>query len=340
MTPLEGHIATHRREFIVALGGAVVAGAFAAHAQQPDRIRRIGVLVGSAVSDPEAQKRFAAFRQGLSEFGWVDGKNLQISYRWAFADVQAMHEFSKELVELHPDLIVCSSSTPAVAALMRSTATIPIIFVNITEPVGIGFVASLAHPTGNVTGFTNFEYSMIGKWLELLKEIAPHIKRVGLLFNPETAPHVKNMLRLFEAAAASFSVEPEIISVHDIAELDASTAALGRKLGAGLIVPPDIFTVRHREQIIALSMRHGMPTIYPFRYWVQEGGLISYGVDVIDIHRRAATYVDRILRGAKVSDLPVQLPTKFELIINLKVAKALNIQAPTTLLARADEVIE
>ena len=328
-----------RREFITLIGGAAV-WPLVARAQQADRVRRIGVLVGSAVSDPEAQRRITAFRQGLGELGWVDGKNLQIHQRWAFADVDAMHEFAKELVELQPDLLVGSSSTPAVAALIKATVTIPIIFVNITEPVGIGFVTNLARPGGNVTGFTNFEYAMVEKWLELLKETTPRIKRVALLFNPDTAPHVKNMLRPFEAAAASFSVEPEPLPVHDTAELEAALAALGRKSETGLIAAPDIFIGRHRERIIVSSARHSVATIYPFRYFAQEGGLMSYGVDVIDLHRRAATYVDRILRGAKAGDLPVQLPTKFELIINLKTAKALGLDVPSTLLARADEVIE
>jgi putative tryptophan/tyrosine transport system substrate-binding protein len=329
----------NRRDFIALAGGAAVAWPLAARAQQPDRMRRIGVLVGSAVSDPEAQRRITAFRQGLGELGWMDGKNLQIHYRWAFADVDAMREFAKELVELQPALIVGSSSTPAITALMGATATIPIIFVNITEPVGIGIVTNLARPGGNITGFTNFEYAMIEKWLELLKEMTPRVKRVALLFNPDTAPHIKNMLRPFEVAAASFSVEPEILSVHNAAELETAIAALGRKLEIGLIAAPDIFIGRHRERIIA-SVRHSVPTIYPFRYFAQEGGLISYGVDVVDLHKRAATYVDRILRGAKVGDLPVQLPTKFELIINLKAATALGIEVPPTLLARADEVIE
>ena len=329
-----------RRTFITLLGGAAAAWPLAARAQQGERVRHIGLLVGSAVSDPEAQKRFAAFRQGLSEFGWIDGKNLQIHHRWAFADVAAMREFAKELVELQPELIVGSSSTPAVAALISATATIPIIFVNITETVGAGFVTNLARPGGNVTGFTNFEYAMIGKWLEALKEITPQLKQVALLFNPETAPHVEKMLQPFEAAIASYSVEAEILRVHDPTELDAVLVALGHKSGAGLIVAPDIFTGRHRERIIALCARYSVPAIYPFRFNPQEGGLMSYGVDVIDLHRRAAAYVDRVLRGAKVGDLPVQLPTKFELVINLKAAKALGLTVPPTLLARADEVIE
>jgi putative tryptophan/tyrosine transport system substrate-binding protein len=329
-----------RRELITLLGGAAVACPFAARAQQPDRMRRIGLLVGSAVSDPEAQKRFVAFRQGLTELGWFDGKNLQIHHRWAFADVAAMREFAKELVDLQPELIVGSSSTPAVAALMNATATIPILFVNITEPVGSGFVTNLAHPGGNVTGFTNFEYAMIGKWLEALKEMMPQLERVALLFNPETAPHVQNMLQPFKAAAGSYSVEPEVLHVHEPGELEAALITLGNKSRAGLIVAPDIFTLLHRERIIAFSMRHRVPAIYPFRYFAVEGGLMSYGIDQIDLHRRVAGYVDRVLRGTKVGDLPVQLPTKFELVINFKTARALGLEVPPTLLARADEVIE
>jgi putative tryptophan/tyrosine transport system substrate-binding protein len=329
-----------RREFITLLGGAAAAWPLAARAQEPERMRRIGVLIGSAVSDPEAQKRFAAFRQGLAVLGWVDGKNLQIHYRWAFADVAAMHEFAQELVELKPELIVCSSATAAVAALMKATATIPIIFVNITEPEGIGFLTNLSRPGGNVTGFTNFEYPMIGKWVELLKEIAPQIERVALLFNPDTAPHAKNMSRPFEVAAASFSMESENLPVHDVSELEAAIAVFRQKLGPGLVVAPDTFISRHRDRVIALSVRYRLPTIYPFRYMAVEGGLISYGVDVSDLHRRSASYIDRILHGTKIGDLPVQLPTKFELIINLNAAKTLGLTAPSTLLALADEVIE
>jgi putative ABC transport system substrate-binding protein len=328
-----------RREFIT-LTGAAAAWPLVARAQQQPPMRRIGVLVGSAISDREAQKRVAAFRQGLSEFGWLDGRNLQAHYRWAFADVAAMREFAKELVELQPELLVGSSSTPVVAALMNATPTIPIIFVNITDPVGVGFVTNLARPNGNVTGFTNFEYAIVGKWLGALKEMSPQLKRVALLFNPETAPHVLNMLQPFKEAAASYSVEPEILRVHSPSELEVTLAAFGDKSGSGLLVAPDIFNGRYRAAIIAFSARHDVPTIYPFRYMVDDGGLMSYGVDVVDLHRRVAAYVDRVLRGVKVRDLPVQLPTKFELVINLKTAKALGIDVPATLLARADEVIE
>jgi putative tryptophan/tyrosine transport system substrate-binding protein len=327
-----------RREFIATLAGAT-AWLLAPRAEQSDRMRRIAVLVGLAVSDPEGQKRFAAFRQGLSELGWVDGKNLRTDYRWAFADVDAMREFAKELVELNPELIVASSSSPAVAALMKATATIPIIFVNIIEPVG-RFVTSLAHPDGNVTGFTNFEYTMVQKWVEALKEMAPHVKRVALLFNPDTAPYATNLVRPFEVVAASVAVEAEALAVRDSTELAAGIATLGRKLETALIVVPDIFNARHRERIIALSLQYRMPTIYPYRFFAQEGGLMSYRVDVTDIHRRAAVYVDRILRGTKISDLPVQFPTRFELVINLKTARAIGIDVSPTLLARADEVIE
>jgi putative ABC transport system substrate-binding protein len=329
-----------RREFITLLGGAVAAWPPAAHAQQPDRVRLIGIMSANVENDTEGQARHAAFRQGLQQSGWTEGRNIRTQYRWADNDLNLMRTYAKELVELQPDVII-GHTTPVVAALLRETRTIPIIFTTVADPVGSGFVASLAHPGGNATGFINLEASLGGKWLELLKEITPHVTRVAFIFNPQTAPGAGSyFLRAFEAAAASFAVQPIMTPVHDSAEIEAAITALAREHSAGLVVMPDIFTSTNRSRIISLTALHRLPAIYPFRYMALDGGLISYGVDLVDLHRRAASYVDRILRGAQPAELPVQLPTKFELTINLKTAKTLGLDVPATLLARADEVVE
>jgi len=327
-----------RREFIAVLGGAT-AWPLSARAQQPERMRRIGVLMTPAENDPDARSGVEVFRQGLHELGWSEGRNLQIDYRWGGGDVGRIKVFAKELVDLSPDVIV-GHSTPSVVALRQETRSIPIVFLTVTDPVGQGFVASLAHPGGNITGFQVFEFSLGTKWMETLKQIAPSLGRVATIFNPETAPYYPLYLRTIEKAASSFAVELIAVEVHDDAEIERAISTLAREPGGGLIVFPDTFNAVHRRTIIALVERYRLPAIYYFRYFATEGGLISYGPDEIDLFRRTATYVDLILKGAKPSDLPVQQPTKFELVINLKTAKALGLTIPPSVLAIADEVIE
>jgi putative tryptophan/tyrosine transport system substrate-binding protein len=327
-----------RREFIATLGAAA-AWPLATRAQQPERVRRIGVLMAFAESDPEGQASVAAFREGLQGLGWMDGRNIRIDTRWAALDVELMQRFAKELVALHPDLIL-SHSTPTTAAMLQQTRTLPIIFAAAIDPVGSGFVASLPRPGGNVTGFMSMEGSMAGKWLELLKEVAPRVNRVAILFNPVMAPYADYFLTSFKAAASSFGVEAIAASIHDTSELEAVVAAQGRDLNSGLIVMPDSFTMGHSAEITLLAARYRLPAVYPFRLFPELGGLLSYGNDRLDPFRRAAIYADRILKGGKPSELPVQAPVKFELVINLKTAKAIGLDVPPTLLARADEVIE
>jgi putative ABC transport system substrate-binding protein len=330
-----------RREFIALLGGATVAWPLAAHAQQSGPMRRIGVLCGTAEDDPQIVAGLAAFKKALQELGWLEGRNIRIDYRWGAADVGRTQTFAKELVGLQPDLIV-GQSTPVVAALKRETKTIPIVFVVVSDPVGSGFVASLPRPGSNITGFINIESSMSGKWVEMLKDIVPGVTRAALMFNPETAPYFAYYLQPFEAAARSSAVEPIAAPVHAAADIERVVASLGDRPDTGLVVIPDIFmgTRRILDSIIALAARYRVPAIYPYRYMVAAGGLVSYGTDNADLWRRAPTYVDRVLKGAKPADLPVQLPTKFELAVNLKTAKALGLDMPATLLGRADEVIE
>ena len=328
-----------RREFITLLGGAA-AWPLTARAQQPDRVRRIGVLMGFAESDPEARAFFAAFREGLEQFGWAEGSNIWIDIRWASpGDAQSILRFAKELVALRPELIL-SQNTPTTKALLQQTRTIPIIFTAVTDPVGSGLVTSFPRPGGNVTGFSNAEPTMAGKWLELLREIAPRVRRVAFLFNPATATYAEAYLSPFKAAAASFAVEAIAAPVRDRSELELIIAAQAREPNSGLIVMPDGFMTGNRKEIILLAARYRLATIYPLRFFAELGGLLSYGWDRLDQFRRAATYADRILKGAKPSELPVQAPVKFELVINLKTAKALGLDVPPALLARADEVIE
>src|SRR5262245_29315612 len=329
-----------RRDFITLLGSATVAWPRTLVAQGTDRARRIGVLMELAASDPQARSNVAAFQQGLHKLGWSKGGNLAIDYRWAPDDAVLVWKFAKELVELRPDVIVAHSS-PVVATLLGQTRNIPIVFVSISDPIGEGFVASFARPGGNVTGFTNFDSSMTGKWVELLKEIAPQITRIVFLFNPQAAAGGGSyFLRPIDAAASTLKVKAVMALVHDNDDIEAAFAALAGQSGVGVVLLPDIFTVAHHQLAIALAARHRVPTIYPYRFMVEREGLISYGVDINNLFERAAAYVDRILKGAKPAELPVQAPTKFELAINRKTAKALGLEVPSTLLARAEDVLE
>src|SRR6516164_7164755 len=340
MTPnRRGHMASYirRRKFLATLGGAVAAWPLAARAQQPDRVRRIGVLITLAADDPEGQARVAAFRQGLQQLGWTGGHDVQIETRWATSNIEA-RKHAAELVALAPDLILVTGS-PTVAALQQATRSVPIVFVNVADPVGAGFVDGLARPGGNITGFALYEYSMSGKFLELLKEIAPRVTRVAVLRDPAIAAG-SGQLGVIQALAPSFGVELTPIGVREPGEIERGISAIARGPNGGLIVTGSPLAVIHRELIIALAARHRLPAVYFYRFFVREGGLISYGPDSIDPYRRAAGYVDRILKGEKPADLPVQAPTKFELAINLKTAKALGLKIPDRLLALADEVIE
>jgi putative tryptophan/tyrosine transport system substrate-binding protein len=316
-----------------------VAWPLAARAQQADRMRRVGVLEARAADDREGQARLAVFLQGLQELGWTDGRNVRIDYRWAAADADRYRIYAAELVALSPDVIL-SSASASVAALLQTTRTVPIVFVNVIDPVGAGFVARLARPGGNATGFTPFEYSLSGKWLELFKEIAPNLTRIAILRDPAIATGIGQFAAIQAMAPSSSGVELSPIDVRDPGEIERDVAAFARESNGGLIVTASSGAIVHRELIIMLAARHRLPAVYPFRYFVTSGGLISYGPDPIDQFRRAAGYVDRILKGEKAADLPVQSPTKYELAINLKTAKALGLTMPPSLLARADEVIE
>ena len=327
-----------RRKFIAALGGTAFAWPFAARAQQADRMRRVGVLDNRAADDPEGRARLAVFLQGLQELGWTDGRNVRVDYRWAAADADRYRKYAAELLALAPDVILANGSQ-SVAALLQTTRAVPIVFVNVVDPVGAGFVPSLARPGGNATGFTAFEYSMSGKLLELLKEIAPRVIRVAVLRDPTTANGVGQFAAI-QGASSSFGMELNPIDVRDASEIERAVAAFARESNGGLIVTASAGAATHSELIIMLAARHRLPAVYPFRYYVTEGGLISYGPDPTDQFRRAAGYVDRILKGEKAADLPVQAPTKYELTINLKTAKTLGLTVPPSLLARADDVIE
>jgi len=328
-----------RREVIGLVGGAA-AWPIAAHAQQPERMRRVGVLAPRAEDDRSFVASLRALQLGLQKLGWTDGSNVQINVRWAAGDFERLSALAKELVSMAPDVLF-SSSTPVAAALRRETSSIPIVFVQVSDPIGEGFVANLARPGGNMTGLTNFEPAMGGKWLSMLKEIAPRVRQVGLLFNPQTAPggglyHS----RAIEDAAASFDVRPIAIPVRESAEIEPAIIAFARDPNGGLFVLSDTFNTVHRALIIGLAAQYRLPAMYAFREFVAEGGLISYGIDTIEPFRQAAAYVDRILKGQKPADLPVQAPTKYQLVINLKTAKALGLTVPQTLLVAADEVIE
>ncbi len=321
-------------------GGSIAVWPLFARAQQAEQARRIGVLMGYAESDPDAQANVAAFREALQKLGWAEHQNIQIDTRWPIpADVESMQRFAKELVALEPDVIL-SHITPTTAALLQQTRIIPIVFATVSDPVGSGFVASFPHPGGNVTGFTSIEPTMPGKWLQLLKEIAPRLARAALLFNPATAPYADFFLNPLKAAAPSVGVEVIAAPVRDTSELESVVAAQAREPNSGLIVTPDSFMDVHRAEVTSLAARYRLPAVYPFHQFAEVGGLLSYGNDQLDNYRRAAVYVDRILRGAKPSELPVQAPVKFELVINLNTAKALRLDVPLLLQQRADKVIE
>jgi putative ABC transport system substrate-binding protein len=328
-----------RREFITLLGGALADQAIPANAQEPVRVRTVGALMGFA-NDAEAKARVDAFEQGLERVGWSLGQNLRIEYRYAEGDSARMQALAKELVELKPDCVL-GQSTPVTAALIQATRTIPIVFVAVSDPIGSGFVASMARPGGNVTGFTVLHASIVGKYLEMLKEMAPQLARVAIIYNPNSMPADGEFFsRPFIASATKLKVRPITAEVHDPSEIENAIMKLGRESGSGLVLVPDNFMSVHRDLIISLTAQFRIPAIYPYRYFAEAGGLMSYGVDAIDQFRRASEYVSRILHGAKPADLPVQAPTKFELVINLRTAKALGLVIPKILLAGADEVIE
>jgi len=328
-----------RREFIVLVAGAAFAWPLAARSQQAERMRRIGVLMASAADDSENQARMAAFLQGLAQLGWTDGRNVRIDIRWATTNADDLRRHAAELAALAPDVLVAASGTATVAPLLQATRTVPIVFVVVVDPVGAGFVASLARPGGNATGFTMFEYGLSGKWLELLKQIAPSTTRAAVLRDPAVASGIGQFAAV-QAVAPSLGVELSPVDARDAPEIERAVTAFARSGNAGLIVTPSPVANRHRDLIVTLAAQHRLPAVYAWRYYVTAGGLISYGPDSIDQYRRAAGYVDRILKGEKPADLPVQAPTKYELVINLKTAKALDLAVPSALLARADEVIE
>jgi putative tryptophan/tyrosine transport system substrate-binding protein len=329
-----------RRYFIAGLGSAALLRSTIARAQQGEQLRRISLFMPFTATDPQAQARIAALREGLENLGWTEGRNIRIDTRWAKTDdVESIQRFAKELVALQPDLIL-TQSTPITATMLQETRTIPIVFALVADPVGSGFVASFPQPGGNVTGFVTMEPTMASKWLELLKEIAPRVARVAFLFNPATATYFEYWLNPFKAAATSFTVEAIAAPVRDRSELESVIAQQARAPNGGLIVMPDTFTDAHRVEITSLAARYHLPAVYPYRYFTALGGLLSYGDDLTDNFRRAAAYADRILKGAKPSDLPVQAPVKFDLVINLKTAKALGMTIPPSLLASATEVIE
>ena len=328
-----------RREFIALVGGATVALPSIAGAQGSERVQQIGVLMGFAESDPTAQAWIAAFRDALAKLGWTEGSNLRIELRWGAADPDKIRTLAKELVDLRPDVIF-DQTTPVTGALARETQTIPIVFVYVADPIGSGFAPSLAHPGGNVTGFTYLEPTTGGKWVGLLKEIAPRTAHVAVLFNPATTPPLKFYMPSIQAAASSLALEASIAAVHGRDEIEGVIAAQARNPGGGLLVMPDVFNDANRELIIALAARSGVPAIYPRPVFAESGGLIAYGADLAEQFRQAAGYIDRILKGANPGDLPIQQPTKFELVINVKTAKALGLSVPQSMLLLADEVIE
>jgi putative ABC transport system substrate-binding protein len=327
-----------RREFISLLGGVMVACPLAGRAQQPDRVRRIGVLMVLAENDPQSRARVTAFQEGLGKLGWTVGRNLAIDYRWGVSSPERARAATTELLSLAPDLIL-ANAVAAVRGAQQATRTVPIVFTGVSEPVAQGLVASLARPGGNTTGFTNLEPSVGGKWAELLNEIAPRVTRVAIMFNP-ASPSPAQFISSLEAAGARLGLEMVEARVHEPAEIEGFFTRFGREPGVGVILPPDTFTGFHHKLIVELAARNRLPAIYPFGFFSAAGGLVSYGPDVTDQFRRSVTYVDRILRGETPGDLPVQQPTKFEFVINLKAAKALGLTVPDKLLVAADEVIE
>ena len=328
-----------RREFIAGLGAAAITWPLSARAQQIERKRRVGVLMSTDQNDPVAQARVAAFREGLAQFGWSEGGNLAIEWRWSGGDIARTREYAAELTRLAPDVLL-ANGTPATAALKQATTTIPIVFAVVNDPVAQGFIASMAHPGGNITGFSFLEYSMVGKSLEMLKQVAPQSTRVAVMFNPDTYPYYEIHLKSFGAIAKQLSLDLFAAPARSEAEIDDSVAKLGQQPGSALLVTPDPFMLVHREAAIRAAAQYCVPATYSYRQNVREGGLTSYGADAADIFRRSASYVDRILKGAAPLDLPAQAPVKFEIAINLKTAKALGLEVPAGLLALADEVIE
>ena len=327
-----------RRRDVITLLGGVAAAPFTAHAQQPTKMRRIGVLMGGNADNPEGQERLAAFLETLQQLGWTDGHNLRTDIRWAQGDADSVGRYAKELVALEPDVILTSGTAP-VAPLLRATRIVPIVFASATDPVGAGFVESLARPGGNATGFMQFEYSLSGKLLELLKEIAPRVARAAVLRDATITSGI-GQFAVIQSVAPSLGTEVSAVNLRDAAEIERTVTAFARLGNGGLIVTSSALSVLHRQLIVALAARHKLPAVYYRRLFVTDGGLISYGSDVVSLYRLAAGYVDRILKGEKPADLPVQASTKFELVINLKTAKALGIEMPASVLARADEVIE
>jgi putative tryptophan/tyrosine transport system substrate-binding protein len=326
-----------RRNFIALLGGAA-AWPLAARAQQAAQTRRVGVLMNLAADDAEGLARVTAFAQALQQLGWTDGRNVRIDYRWAAGDPERFQRYAQELLTLGPD-VTLASATPGIVALVQASRTVPIVFVAVIDPVGAGFVESLARPGGNVTGFGAFEYGMSGKWLELLKEIAPRVARVAVIRDQSLTSGTAQFAAV-QSVAPSFGVELSPVGVRDAGEIERGVAGFARTPNGGVIVTGSLLTAVHRDLIIALAARHRLPAVYGFRFFASAGGLISYGPDIVDQYRRAAGYVDRILKGEKPGDLPVQAPTKYELVINLKTAKALGLEIPSSVLARANEVIE
>ena len=328
-----------RREFIAGLGGVAAAWPLAAHGQQRERVREVGVLMFSREDDLEGQERATVLRKAFEELGWTEGRNIHIEYRWASGDAARTNAYAAELVSLSPDVII-ANGTLSLAAVRKETSTIPIVFVTVGDPVGQGFVSSLAHPGGNITGFTAFEFAIGGKWLDLIKEVAPDVRRIAFIFHPEAGPYAEKIVQSIASAAPALGVELIVSPTRDVAELDQAIAELVSQPKGGLIVSPDNFTSANRGHIISLAARYRLPAIYAYRFNAVDGGLLSFGHDTKDNFRRAPAYVDKIFNGAKPADLPVQQPTKYELVINLKTAKALGLSIPPTLLARAGEVIE
>jgi putative ABC transport system substrate-binding protein len=326
-----------RRTFIEGIAGSAAAWPLTARAA-PEQMRRIGVLIGIA-NDVEGQARVALLRQGLSELGWIEGRNIRIDYQWGGGDAARMKTNAAELVSQKPDVII-ANTTPSLTAVRNETSTIPIVFVGVGDPIGQGFVSSFAHPGGNITGFTSFEFTTSVKWLELIKEIAPELRRIAFIFNPEVAPFAEKFAKSIERVAPSFGVDLVVSPIRGAAEIDRALMAISGEPKGGLIVEPDAFTTANRGLIISLAARYRLPAIYPYRYYAVDGGLLSYGHDYYEPWRRLPSYVDKILKGANPADLPIQQPTKFELIINLKTAKALGLTIPPQLLDRADELIE
>jgi len=328
-----------RREFITLLGGATAAWPFAAHAQQPERMRRVSMLLGLAEKDPEAIGRVKAFRLGMRDLGWIEGRNVEIEYRFAGTNLESINRHVAELVRLAPDVIV-AHSTPVMAVLRPATSTIPIVFVLVNDPVSQGFISSLAHPGRNITGFSFIDFEIVGKWINLLRDVKPNVSRVALMFNPDTAPYYDVYLRSFKALPQQTSVEVQAAQVRSVAEVDLAVAELGREPGSGLIAASDPYILAVRGAILKAADQHRVPVISPYRQFVIEGSLMSYGPDTADIFRRSSSYVDRILKGESPANLPAQSPNKFELVVNLKTAKALGLSLRESFLLLTDEVIE